>query len=70
MWTKREFITQAFEEIGLAAYVFDLTPEQLNSALRRLDAMVGGWAATRLCHAMTRPCSSSAARKSAQAAGR
>lgn len=45
MWTKREFITQAFEEIGLAAYVFDLTVEQLNSALRRLDAMVGGWAA-------------------------
>lgn len=42
-WTKREFITQAFEEIGLAAYVFDLTPEQLNSALRRMDAMVAGW---------------------------
>jgi hypothetical protein len=42
-WTKRQFITQAFEEIGLAAYVFDLTPEQLDSALRRMDAMVGGW---------------------------
>lgn len=42
-WTKRQIITQAFEEIGLAAYVFDLTPEQLDSALRRLDAMVGGW---------------------------
>lgn len=42
-WTKRQFITQAFEEIGLAAYVFDLTPEQLQSALRRMDAMVGGW---------------------------
>lgn len=44
-WTKRQFITQAFEEIGLAAYVFDLTPEQLDSALRRLDAMIAGWAA-------------------------
>lgn len=44
-WTKRQFIVQAFEEIGLAAYVFDLTPEQLDSALRRLDAMVAGWAA-------------------------
>ncbi len=42
-WTKRQFITQAFEEIGLAAYVFDLSPEQLDSALRRLDAMVAGW---------------------------
>ncbi len=44
-WTKREFITQAFEELGLAAYVFDLTADQLDSALRRLDAMVGGWSA-------------------------
>lgn len=42
-WTKRQFITQAFEEIGLAAYVFDLTEEQLDSALRRMDAMVAGW---------------------------
>lgn len=42
-WTKRQFITQAFEEIGLAAYVFDLTTEQLQSALRRMDAMVAGW---------------------------
>lgn len=42
-WTKRQFIEQAFEEIGLAAYIFDLTPEQLQSALRRLDAMMAGW---------------------------
>jgi len=42
-WTKRQFITQAFEEIGLAAYVFDLTAEQLDSALRRMDSMVAGW---------------------------
>lgn len=42
-WTKREFISQAFEEIGLASYVFDLQPEQLESALRRLDAMLAGW---------------------------
>lgn len=42
-WTKRQFVTQAFEEIGLAAYVFDLTPEQLQSALLRLDAMMAGW---------------------------
>lgn len=42
-WTKRQFIEQAFEEIGMAQYVFDLTPEQLDSARRRLDAMIAGW---------------------------
>lgn len=42
-WTKRQFVAQAFEEIGLASYVFDLTPEQLQSALRRLDAMMASW---------------------------
>ena len=42
-WTKRQFVTQAFEEIGLASYVFDLTPEQLDSALRRLDTMIASW---------------------------
>tara|TARA_R110000822_G_scaffold242018_3_gene371218 strand:+ start:712 stop:1194 length:483 start_codon:yes stop_codon:yes gene_type:complete len=42
-WTKRQFIEQAFEEVGLAGYVFDLTPEQLQSALRRLDSMIAEW---------------------------
>ena len=42
-WTKRQFIVQAFDEIGLASYVFDLAPEQLESALRRLDAMLASW---------------------------
>ena len=42
-WTKRQFIEAAFEEIGLAAYVFDLQPEQLESALRRLDSMLATW---------------------------
>jgi len=42
-WTKRQFVAQAFEEIGLANYVFDIQPEQEMSALRRLDAMVQGW---------------------------
>lgn len=42
-WTKREFVVQAFSEIGLASYVFDLTPEQEQDALRRLDAMMGTW---------------------------
>ncbi|CAB4168923.1 Tail accessory factor GP4 [uncultured Caudovirales phage] len=42
-WTKREFIRQAFEEIGLASYDFDLSPEQWQSALRRLDSMMALW---------------------------
>jgi len=42
-WTKRQFIDAAFEEIGLAGYVFDLEPEQLQGALRRLDAMMATW---------------------------
>ena len=44
-WTKRQLITQAFEEIGLAAFAFDLTPAQMQSALRRLDSMMASWAA-------------------------
>lgn len=42
-WTKRQFVVQAFEEIGLASYVFDLGPEQMESALRRLDSMMATW---------------------------
>jgi hypothetical protein len=42
-YTKRQFISAAFEEIGLASYVFDLSPEQLESALHRLDAMMADW---------------------------
>jgi len=43
-WTKREFVVQALEEIGLASYVFDLQPEQINSARIKLDAMIASWA--------------------------
>jgi hypothetical protein len=42
-YSKRQFVAAAFEEIGLASYVFDLQPEQLQSALRRLDAMIADW---------------------------
>jgi hypothetical protein len=42
-WTKRQIIEQAFEEIGLASYVYDLSADQLESALRRLDMMVASW---------------------------
>lgn len=42
-WTKRQIITEAFEELGLASYVFDLQSEQLQTALRRLDVMMASW---------------------------
>jgi len=42
-WTKRQFVIQAFEEVGYASYKFDLQNEQLESALRRMDAMMSTW---------------------------
>lgn len=44
-WTKRQIVTAAYEELGLASYVFDLEPEQLQSACRRMDSMFAGWEA-------------------------
>lgn len=42
-WTKRELIYQAFETIGMAYYAFDLSPEELQSALRQLESMLMTW---------------------------
>jgi hypothetical protein len=42
-WKKRDYIIQAFSEIGLASYVFDLGPDQLQTALRQLDMMMATW---------------------------
>lgn len=42
-WTKRQFVEAAFEELGLASYVYDLQPQQLESAMRRMDAMLAEW---------------------------
>ena len=44
-WSKLDLINQAFEEVGIAPYVFDLSTEQLKSALRKLDTMVAAWEA-------------------------
>lgn len=43
-WTKRALVTQAFEDAGMASYVFDLAPEDLQSVLRKMDAMLAMWA--------------------------
>ena len=42
-WTKRQLITASFDEIGLASNEFDIQPEELESALRRLDSMMAEW---------------------------
>lgn len=43
MSTKRTLINAAFGEIGLASYVFNLTPEQLEDALSRANRMAAMW---------------------------
>lgn len=45
-WTKLDIIRQAYSEIGKADYEFDLNPEELQSALRQLDAMMAMWGGT------------------------
>ena len=42
-WTKQNFVTRAFEEIGIASYVYDLQPEQLQAAMERMDSMMATW---------------------------
>lgn len=41
-WTKRELIAEALSELGIGAD-FDITPEELQTALRRLDTMLAVW---------------------------
>jgi len=43
MWTKKQLIEQAFDELALAGFVYDLDPDQLESALRRMDTMLAQW---------------------------
>lgn len=42
-WTKRQLIDEAFAELAIASYVFDLDPEEQQTALRRLDTMMASW---------------------------
>lgn len=45
MWTKQQIIESAFEELALAGYVYDLAPELLEGALKKLDTMMAAWGA-------------------------
>lgn len=42
-WTKSDFAYKALEEIGYAAYIYDVMPEQLQSVLISLDNMMATW---------------------------
>jgi len=42
-YSKRQFVEAAYAEIGMAGYVFDLSPEDLQLAVRRLDSMMAEW---------------------------
>lgn len=44
-YTKRQLVIGAMAEIGLSNYAFDLSTDQLEQALKRLDAMVATWGA-------------------------
>lgn len=43
MTTKGELIGDAFAELAIASYVFDLEPDEQQMALRRMDAMLALW---------------------------
>ena len=44
-YTKGELASGALEEIGIASYEFDISPEQRQSVIRRLDMMMAEWVA-------------------------
>ena len=41
--TKQTLVNMAYEECALAGYEFDVSPEELQSALRRLDGLMAEW---------------------------
>lgn len=43
MWTKGEIIKEAFAELGLGAYAYSLQPEDMQTALRRMNLMLAEW---------------------------
>jgi len=47
---KRDFIETAFEELGSAGYEFERTPEEVSSALRRLNMLMTEWPWSQLAY--------------------
>jgi len=42
-YTVRQFVTSALEELGLAAYAYDMGPEQMRSVAKRYNSMLAEW---------------------------
>lgn len=42
-WSKRLLVNMSFDDLALAGYVFDLTPDEMQSAVLRMDAMMALW---------------------------
>lgn len=42
-WTKQQLVEEAYVELAKSGDVFDLTPGELQTGLRRLDAMMATW---------------------------
>lgn len=43
MWTKKLLVNMAFDDLSLAGYIFDLTPEEIQASILRLDSMMANW---------------------------
>jgi hypothetical protein len=41
-WTKQQLVEEAFSELGLGSG-YDITPDEMQAALRRLDTMMAVW---------------------------
>lgn len=42
-WSKKQFAEKAFEKIGMAAYTYDIQPDQILGAVQDMDNMVAAW---------------------------
>jgi len=43
MWTKGQLVRESYGELSLAGFEFELTPDEIQMACRRLDAMMATW---------------------------
>jgi hypothetical protein len=42
-YTKSELVSQALGQLGIADYEFDITPEEIDTGVKRMDAMIATW---------------------------
>lgn len=42
-WSKGQIVAEAYGELALASYEFDLSPDEVQAAVRRLDTMMATW---------------------------